>query len=86
MHDHRSVAATNRELLAELDGLLLETETRLANYAELGPKVAEAADEGLVLAVRLKARLGETERIAWRARRALEHVGVGEWSEDEEER
>ncbi len=47
----------NRELLNALDLALLELEKRLSRYAHAGPEVLEMANEGLVLAVRSRARL-----------------------------
>ena len=49
---------SNPELLSALDLALLELERRLSRYAHAGAEVLEMADEGLVLAVRARARLG----------------------------
>ena len=70
---------SNRELLRRADELLLEIEHRLVNYARVGPGLAEMADEGLLLASRVDARLQQTARRAVRARVALQVVGVGDW-------
>src|SRR5215217_2666624 len=51
---------TNPELLSALDLPLLELEKRLFRYAKVGPELLEMADEGLVLAARAKARLGQS--------------------------
>ena len=48
----------NAELLQALDLALLELEKRLYRYARVGPEFLQMADEGLVLAVRARARLG----------------------------
>ena len=47
-------------LLSALDLALLELEKRLFRYAKVGPELLEMADEGLVLAARAKARLGQS--------------------------
>ena len=46
-------------LLSSMDLALLELEKRLFRYAKVGPELLEMADEGLVLAARAKARLGQ---------------------------
>jgi hypothetical protein len=51
---------SNPELLSALDLALLELEKRLFRYARVGPELLEMADEGLVLAARAKARLGQS--------------------------
>jgi len=51
---------SNPELLSALDLALLELEKRLFRYAKVGPELLEMADEGLVLAARAKARLGQS--------------------------
>jgi hypothetical protein len=53
-------ALSNPELLSALDLALLELEKRLFRYAKVGPELLEMADEGLVLAARAKARLGQS--------------------------
>src|SRR5947209_17476259 len=70
----------NAELLAALDLVLLELEKRLLHYARLGPELLEMADEGLVLAVRASARLGQAQSSAQHAEGHLQLVGVGDWS------
>jgi hypothetical protein len=50
---------SNAELLAALDLPLLELEKCLYRYVHVGPELLEMDDEGLVLAVRVKARLGQ---------------------------
>jgi hypothetical protein len=70
----------NGDLLAALDLALLELEKRLYRYAHVGPELLEMADEGLVLAVRAKARLGQALSSAQHAEGHLQLVGVGEWS------
>ncbi|MDQ3496640.1 MAG: hypothetical protein M3514_03835, partial [Actinomycetota bacterium] len=59
--DYREVLAAlpNAELLSALDLTLLELERRLYRYAHVGPELLEMANEGLVLAVRARARLGQ---------------------------
>ena len=67
------------ELLNALDLALLELEKRLFRYAEVGPELLEMADEGLVLAARAKARLGQALPAAQHAEGHLQIVGVGDW-------
>jgi hypothetical protein len=73
-------ALSNAELLSALDLTLLELEKRLLRYAQVGSEVLEMADEGLVLAVRARARLGQALSSAQHAEGHLQIVGVGEWS------
>jgi hypothetical protein len=70
---------TNPELLRALDLALLELEKRLYRYAHVGPELLQMADEGLVLAARSKARLGQALSSAQHAESHLQIVGVGEW-------
>ncbi len=70
---------TNPELLSALDLALLELEKRLYRYAHVGPELLQMADEGLVLAARAKARLGQALSSAQHAESHLQIVGVGEW-------
>ncbi len=79
--DYREVLAAlpNAELLNALDLTLLELEKRLYRYAHLGPELLEMANEGLVLAVRSRARLGQALSSAQHAEGHLQLVGVGEW-------
>ena len=72
-------ALPNDELLNALDLMLLELEKRLYRYAHLGPELLEMANEGLVLAVRARARLGQALSSAQHAEGHLQLVGVGEW-------
>ena len=72
-------ALPNTELLSALDLSLLELEKRLLHYAQVGPEVLEMADEGLVLAVRARARLSQALSSAQHAEGHLQIVGVGEW-------
>ena len=51
---------SNPELLSALVLAFLELEKRLFRYAKVGPELLEMADEGLVLAARAKARLGQS--------------------------
>ena len=69
----------NADLLAALDLALLELEKRLYRYAHLGPELLEMADEGLVLAVRARARLGQALSSAQHTEGHLQLVGIGEW-------
>ena len=71
---------SNAELLSALDLALLELEKRLYRYAHLGPELLQMADEGLVLAVRARARLGQALSSAQHTEGHLQVVGVGEWS------
>jgi hypothetical protein len=79
--DYQEVLAAlpNAELLSALDLTLLELEKRLYCYAHLGPELLEMANEGLVLAVRARARLGQALSSAQHAEGHLQLVGVGEW-------
>src|ERR671933_3058736 len=70
---------SNSELLSALDLALLELEKRLYHYAHVGPELLEMADEGLFLAVRARARLGQALSSAQHAEGHLQVVGVGEW-------
>ncbi len=72
-------ALSNPELLSALDLTLLELEKRLMRYAHVGPELLEMADEGLVLAIRARARLGQALSSAQHAESHLQVVGVGEW-------
>ena len=64
-------------LLSSMDLALLELEKRLFRYAKVGPELLEMADEGLVLAARAKARLGQALSAAQHAEGHLQVVGVG---------
>jgi len=72
-------ALSNPELLSALDLTLLELEKRLFRYAKVGPELLEIADEGLVLAARARARLGQALSAAQHAEGHLQVVGVGDW-------
>ena len=72
-------ALSNPDLLSALDLTLLELEKRLLHYARVGPEVWEMADEGLVLAVRARARLGQALSSAQHAEGHLQIVGIAEW-------
>ena len=80
--DYREVLAAlpNAELLNALDLTLLELGNRPYRYAHLGPELLEMANEGLVLAVRPRARLGQALSSAQHAEGHLQLVGVGEWN------
>ncbi len=71
---------SNPELLSALDLALLELERRLYRYAHVGPELLEMADEGLVLAARAGARLGQALSSAQHTEGHLQIVGVGDWS------
>jgi hypothetical protein len=73
-------ALPNAELLTALDLVLLELERRLLRYARTGHELLEMADEGLVLAVRAGARLGQAQSSAAHTAGHLQVVGIGEWS------
>ena len=79
--DFRQVLSnlSNPDLLSALDLTLLELEKRLYRYANVGPELLEMADEGLVLAARAKARLGQSLSAAQHAEGHLQVVGVGDW-------
>ena len=79
--DYREVLCglSNAELLAAVDLKLLELEKRLLHYAKVGPELLDMADEGLVLAVRARARLSQALSSAQHAEGHLQIVGVGEW-------
>jgi hypothetical protein len=70
----------NGELLTALDLALLELEKRLLRYARTGHELIEMADEGLVLAVRASARLGQAQSSAAHTASHLQIVGVGDWN------
>ncbi len=70
----------NQDLLAVLDGVLLELEKRLLHYAHVGPELLEMANEGLLLAVRAAARLRQAQSSAEHAAGHLQVVGVGDWT------
>ena len=70
---------SNRELLSTLDLTLLELERRLYRYAHEGEELIYMADEGLLLASRAGARLGQALSAAEHAVAHLQVVGVGEW-------
>ena len=70
----------NEELLAVLDGVLLELERRLLRYARSGAEIVGMADEGLVLSVRAGARLRQAQSAAAHSASHLQVVGVGGWS------
>jgi len=70
---------SNPELLSALDLALLELEKHLFRYAKVGPELLEMANEGLVLAARAKARLGQSLSAAQHTEGHLQVVGVGEW-------
>jgi len=72
-------ALPNAELLGAIDLTLLELERRLYRYAHLGPELLAMADEGLVLTVRARARLGQALSSAQHTEGHLQLVGVGEW-------
>ena len=79
--DYRRALADldNAELLQALDLALLEIEKRLYRYAHVRPELLQMAAEGLVLAVRARARLGQALSSAQHAESHLQIVGVGEW-------
>lgn len=70
---------SNGDLLAVLDLVSLELERRLLKYARTGPELLEMADEGLALAVRVTARVSQTQSSAAHARNHLQITGVGTW-------
>jgi hypothetical protein len=71
---------SNRDLLGTLDLTLLELERRLYRYAHEGEELIYMADEGLLLASRAGARLGQALSATEHAEAHLQVVGVGEWS------
>jgi hypothetical protein len=71
---------SNRELLSALDLTLLELERRLYRYAHEGEQIIDMADEGLLLASRAGARVGQALSAAEHTEAHLQLVGVGEWS------
>jgi hypothetical protein len=73
-------ALSNRDLLSALDLTLLELERRLYRYAHEGDELIDMADEGLLLASRAHARLGQALSAAEHTEAHLQLVGVGEWS------
>src|SRR3954447_23016701 len=73
-------ALSNPELLGAVDLVLLELERRLLRYARSGHELLDMANEGLVLAVRAAARLGQAQSSAAHAAAHLQVLGVGDWS------
>jgi hypothetical protein len=73
-------ALSNAELLATLDGVLLELERRLLRYARSGQEILEMADEGLVLSVRAGARLRQSQSAAGHTTSHLQVLGIGSWT------
>ena len=63
------------ELLSALDLALLELEKSLFRYARVRPELLEMADEGLLLAARTKARLGQALSAAQHTESHLQVVG-----------
>jgi hypothetical protein len=72
-------ALSNPQLLARLDDVLLELEKRLLRYAQVGPELLQMADEGLVLTVRARARLGQALSATQHAEGHLQVLAVGDW-------
>jgi hypothetical protein len=72
-------AQPNGELLGALDIVLVELERRLFKYAHTDAQFQAMSDEGLVLAARAAARLGQAQSAAQHAQSHLQIVGVGEW-------
>ena len=70
---------SNAELLSRLDELLVEAERRLLRYSQSGHEILDMADEGLVLATRLAARLAQSQSAALHAQGHLQVMGVGGW-------
>jgi hypothetical protein len=62
-----------------MDLMLLELERRLYRYARNGPELLQMADEGLLLAVRSRARLAQALASAQHTERHLQVVGIGQW-------
>jgi hypothetical protein len=79
MADDDVHAQPNDELLATLDAVLVELERRLFKYAHTDAEFQAMSDEGLVLAARAAARLGQAQSAAQHAQSHLQIVGVGEW-------
>ena len=77
--DQVLAALPNPELLHVLDLTLLELEKRLLRYAQAEPQLLEMANEGLLVAVRAKARLEQALSSAQHAEGHLQIVGIGEW-------
>ncbi len=67
---------SNRDLLSALDLTLLELERRLYRYAHEGEEIIDMADEGLLLASRAQARLGQALSAAEHTEAHLQLVGV----------
>jgi hypothetical protein len=78
--DEQLEQLSNAELLARLDGMLLELERRLLRYAQQGADILAMADEGLILATRSGARLRQAQSAAAHAASHLHVVGVGAWA------
>jgi hypothetical protein len=69
----------NDALLADLDRVLVELERRLFTYAHTEGQFQAMSDEGLVLAARSAARLGQSQSAAAHAKSHLQISGVGNW-------
>jgi len=69
----------NPTLLALLDQVLLEFDRRLTRYAQEGQEVLDMADEGLILAVRVLARIAQTQSAAQHTQQHLQILGIGSW-------
>ena len=67
---------SNAELLSALDLALLGLEKCLYRYALVGPELLQMADEGLVLAVRAKARLGQAFSLPQDSYAGASHVDL----------
>jgi hypothetical protein len=79
MADENLRAQPNEALLATLDAVLVELERRLFKYAHTDAQFQAMSDEGLVLAARAAARLGQAQSAAQHAQSHLQIVGVGGW-------
>ena len=77
--DQKLRALRNDELLADLDLVLVELERRLFSYAHTEGQFQAMSDEGLVLAARSAARLGQAQSAAAHAQNHLQITGVGNW-------
>jgi hypothetical protein len=75
-----SVRAFDQALSSLPNAVLLELERRLLHYARTGHELLDMADEGLVLAVRASARLGQAQSSAAHTASHLQVVGVGDWN------
>jgi hypothetical protein len=70
---------TNSEILSDLDLAHLELEKRLFRYAKIGLELLEMVEESMVLAARVKVKLGQALSAVQHTQGHLQVAGVGHW-------